>query len=131
MNCPCCDRPMIVVELDQVEIDHCIHCKGSWLDAGELELLLSDAANREELVSRAVDGAAVNEAPRRCPMCNKKMNKVTYLLAEDHNIILDSCVNNHGLWFDHGELAEILKHGEFPHGNEIYKLLNDIFGENR
>ncbi len=40
MNCPVCKEPMIVLELDEVEIDHCISCGGIWLDAGELELLI-------------------------------------------------------------------------------------------
>lgn len=128
MDCPCCDRPMIVVEMDQIELDHCIHCKGSWLDAGELELLLEEASNSDELVSRVTDGVSVTEDPRRCPICDKQMNKITYDL-EDGKIVLDACKKNHGLWFDQGELAEILRYGDFPRERDIYKLLKEIFGE--
>ncbi len=131
MNCPCCDKPMIVVELDQIEIDHCIKCRGSWLDAGELELLLDDASNRDELLSKAIKGADIAEDPRRCPICNKKMQKITYSLENRKDIVLDKCAANDGLWFDRGELTDILQHGDFPAGHEIYTLLNDIFGENR
>ena len=131
MNCPCCNKPMIVVEIDQIEIDHCVHCKGAWLDGGELELLLDDAANSKELVARVVDSASVNETSRRCPICNKKMKKITFLDEAGKSIILDSCVKNDGLWFDQGELSEVLKNGDFPPQHEIYEILNEIFGENR
>jgi len=122
---------MIVVEIDQVEIDHCVHCKGAWLDGGELELLLGDAANSEELVARVVDGASVTETSRRCPICDKKMKKITFLGEEGKGIVLDSCGKNDGLWFDEGELSEVLKNGDFPPQHEIFKILNEIFGDNR
>jgi Zn-finger nucleic acid-binding protein len=121
---------MIVVELDQIEIDHCIHCAGSWLDAGELELLLGGAGNRDDLLSRIAGEAPVKEAPRRCPICDKKMQKVACRL-DDGDIVLDRCARNDGLWFDRGELAGVLRYGDFPHGHDIYKLLNEIFGEYR
>src|SRR5438093_899662 len=35
--CPQCRQPMLVFELDGVEIDRCLSCRGTWLDAGELE----------------------------------------------------------------------------------------------
>ena len=42
MDCPVCKDAMIVMELNEVEIDHCLSCSGIWLDAGELELLLEE-----------------------------------------------------------------------------------------
>ena len=42
MNCISCKEPLIVIELDQIEIDYCLNCGGTWLDAGELEVLLED-----------------------------------------------------------------------------------------
>ena len=45
MDCPVCkNEPMIVLELNDVEIDYCLSCKGIWLDTGELELLLESSA---------------------------------------------------------------------------------------
>ena len=37
--CPACKEPMVVFELDGVEIDRCLRCAGTWLDAGEIEQL--------------------------------------------------------------------------------------------
>ena len=50
MDCPVCKSAMIVLELDEVEIDYCTDCQGIWLDAGELELLLEDAAESREVL---------------------------------------------------------------------------------
>ena len=43
MDCPVCKNLMITLELDEVEIDHCLDCGGIWLDSGELEQLIGNA----------------------------------------------------------------------------------------
>lgn len=41
MNCPLChNRALVAHHRGGVEIDVCPHCKGVWLDRGELEKLL-------------------------------------------------------------------------------------------
>lgn len=41
MNCPLCiDRALVAHHRGGVEVDVCPHCKGVWLDRGELEKLL-------------------------------------------------------------------------------------------
>jgi len=42
MDCPVCKNAMITLELAEVEVDYCTGCKGVWLDAGELEMLLGN-----------------------------------------------------------------------------------------
>jgi Zn-finger nucleic acid-binding protein len=39
---------MIILELDKVEIDHCLLCGGIWLDEGELELLLEGTSEKDK-----------------------------------------------------------------------------------
>lgn len=39
MKCPKCGADLVERELANVKIDACPECKGTWLDAGELELL--------------------------------------------------------------------------------------------
>lgn len=51
MDCPVCKEPMIVLELNEVEIDYCSSCRGIWLDAGELALLLEDTEKKDRLLS--------------------------------------------------------------------------------
>ncbi len=51
MNCPVCHDPMVVLEWDQAEVDHCLSCKGTWLDRGELELLLESNEEKNQILS--------------------------------------------------------------------------------
>lgn len=122
MNCPVCDKPMIVLEVDQVEVDHCVACRGTWLDAGELELLLDGAGNRDRLLG-GMSPHRTDEKARPCPICERKMDKVR---CDD--VIVDKCGRGDGIWFDQGELREIIVRGEFPGENRVYHLLNDVFG---
>ena len=48
MICSVCENPMVVLELDQIEIDHCLHCGGIWLDKGELEEVIKLSSENKE-----------------------------------------------------------------------------------
>lgn len=125
MDCPVCREPMIVLELDEVEIDHCISCGGIWLDAGELELLLEDSAERDNLLSSFEVDRNSKEKARRCPICLKRMEKV--LCGADKKICIDKCRKNDGIWFDLGELEKIVEMGSFDKNNRVSSLLKDMF----
>ena len=105
MNCVRCNRAMLVYELDQVEVDHCVSCGGIWLDGGELELLMGSAAEKETWLKSFPLASAGREEKIKCPICSKKMQKVLY----GDKIFLDRCPKNDGLWFDQGELEEMLR----------------------
>ena len=115
---------MIILELNQVEIDYCSLCKGIWLDNGELELIFS-SSDRKEIAKSFSLKDNLTEEKRRCPNCKKKMEKVEF---ENTGIIVDKCVNNHGLWFDNGELRSLLKSAEQTN-NKMIEQLKEIFGE--
>ncbi len=124
MKCPSCKSDMIILELNKVEIDYCPNCKGIWLDAGELELLYhnTNSKNVNELFRKSENNP---ELKIKCPVCKKKMDKVEF---ENTGIILDRCSNNHGLWFDNGELKALLKSDE-EMNNKMINLLKEMFGE--
>jgi Zn-finger nucleic acid-binding protein len=128
MNCVACNEPMIVLELDEIEIDYCLECGGVWLDSGELELLIGDASEVNKLMAQAVSEAEVMRSGRKCPICRKRMEAA--LIGADTKVEIDRCVNNDGLWFDRGELREILEmmHGE--KSEKVVALLKDVFGTN-
>ena len=120
---------MIILELDDVEVDFCVSCKGKWLDAEEMDLLLDGADNRERIVSEMERAVEVTEALRTCPICDKKMEKVHCAPdGETKGVILDRCAKGDGLWFDDGELKRVLEFGDFPAEHRIYELLSSIFG---
>lgn len=124
MNCPACKNPMVIIELNQVEIDYCTSCKGIWLDRGELDLIFSSNDKKEISKSFSIKDD-LDEIKRRCPICKKKMDKVEF---ESTGIIIDKCVDDHGIWFDSGELKSILKTAE-EQNSKIIKMLKEIFGE--
>jgi uncharacterized protein len=111
MICPVCSKDALIVEYKGIELDYCPACSGVWFDAGELELLLEAAGLENDtsflagiLKSREADTA---ENKRRCPICRRKMNKV--YIDEDKKIITDICSGGHGIWFDGGEVASLVK----------------------
>lgn len=46
MKCPNCSETLLIAERHQVEIDYCPSCRGVWLDKGELDKLLTFAAEQ-------------------------------------------------------------------------------------
>lgn len=128
MDCPVCKEPMIVLELNEIEIDHCISCRGIWLDAGELELLLEGAEEKDNLLSSFKVHRINKEQVRKCPICLKTMEKV--LCGTDKKILIDKCHSNDGIWFDADEFEEIIKMAYFDKNNRVLNLLKDMFGKN-
>ncbi len=127
MDCPHCKDPMIILELNEVEIDYCHDCSGIWLDAGELELLLENSEEREKMLSSFEVVAKTDEQKYKCPRCRKKMEKVN--VGDKNHILIDRCKYGHGLWFDKGELPKIIEKGSREKENKVINLLKKMFGE--
>jgi Zn-finger nucleic acid-binding protein len=126
MNCPVCKNPMIILELSSIEIDYCPSCEGIWLDGGELELLLEDSVEKEKLLNSFFIDNNSKEKKLRCPICRKKMDKI--LVGDNRNITIDKCKSNDGLWFDKGELEQIVGMGSLDKDNKILSLIKEMFG---
>lgn len=125
MICPVCKEAMVVLELDQIEIDHCLSCGGIWLDAGELELLLETETDRLRLLSLLTEDNKVKEKSYPCPICSKKMKKV--FVGEERKILIDKCKKNHGLWLDKGELESVIELGSQNSDSKIINLIKQMF----
>jgi uncharacterized protein len=117
------------MELDQVEVDHCLACGGIWLDSGELELLLGDPVRASALLA-SFHPEPTAEKTRKCPICLGKMDKV-HLAPENSPIIIDRCNRRHGLWFDKGELHDIIRSRSFDAEHKVERLLCDMFGHSQ
>jgi Zn-finger nucleic acid-binding protein len=119
---------MITLELAEVEIDYCPDCGGIWLDAGELEQLLADADRSRALLESFMIDPENPEKKRKCPICDKKMAKV--VVGNDQPpLLIDKCVRGDGIWFDAGELDEIIEKASLDEDNKIKQLLKDMFGK--
>jgi hypothetical protein len=97
MYCPVCEKPLVVVERDNVELDWCPECGGFWFDADEWKLV---GVKEEKYNPFTYEAVKVNEKGRRCPVCNKMMEKIKI-----GDTVLDRCPNFHGVWFDKDELS--------------------------
>ena len=135
MICPVCKSAMIVVEYHSIELDYCSNCKGVWFDSGELELLLKSQGleksktffdgifNSQETVS--------SEKKRKCPICGRRMKKTA--LGEQPEILIDVCRDQHGLWFDGGEVTRLIGHlaGKHPperdSRTQVIGFLEEVF----
>lgn len=54
MHCPKCGLELQTLSRGKVEIDTCFSCKGIWLDAGELEVLVKEGLGKGGEVIGAV-----------------------------------------------------------------------------
>jgi hypothetical protein len=121
---------MITLELENVEIDYCTDCGGIWLDAGELELLLGEPEKAGNLINSFKVNSQCSEGIRKCPICDKKMQKI--IVGDSTPVLLiDKCRKGDGLWFDSGELNEIFSRTKLDNENKIQMLLTDMFGHDK
>jgi Zn-finger nucleic acid-binding protein len=154
MDCPVCKNAMITMELSEVEIDYCTGCEGIWLDAGELEMLLGDGEKSREFIKSFNKTEGSREEKRKCPICDKKMDKIIVGhekrirpldaapldCARDRQgrqahrgptIMIDRCARGDGLWFDRGELKDVIERAKLDEGEKIKRLLADMFGQRK
>jgi len=135
MICPVCKYDMIVVEYRSIELDYCNSCKGVWFDSGELELLLKsqDLEEPKAFLDGIINSqeAISPEKKRDCPICGHKMKKTA--IGEQPKTLIDICRNGHGLWFDGGEVAQLIRRlaGEHPPQHDsreqVTSFLEEVF----
>jgi Zn-finger nucleic acid-binding protein len=126
---------MIAVEYHNIELDYCNSCKGVWFDSGELELLLKlqDLEEPKAFFAGILNSqeAASPEKKRNCPLCGHKMKKTA--IGEQPTILIDICRDKHGLWFDGGEVTQLIQRlaGKQPpkHDSEgqVISFLEEVF----
>lgn len=106
---------MIVVEYNKIELDICVQCDGIWFDAEELALLLETLHLPGDELGLTPAKKTLEKA-RKCPCCRKRMEKV--MIEPSKAVMIDRCVKGHGLWFDRGELGEIVNVLRTPLSND-------------
>lgn len=136
MICPKCKQDMIVVEHRQIELDYCPRCEGVWFDAGELDLFLQCAqmATPELVISKIVDLPSVHlHKPLKCPICGRGMKEVAIGQPVIH---VDVCHQTDGIWFDGGEVHQLLKQQAdrsatgVGSGQPVFEFLGEVFRGN-
>lgn len=114
---------MIAVERGEIELDHCISCRGLWFDRGEIELLAE--LTGADLSSLGRGERTGSGGKRLCPRCEEKLEEI----AVD-TLRIDRCPDGHGLWFDRGELGAVIDRALAAGGSlsVISTFLGEVFG---
>lgn len=123
--CPNCREPLVVIELAGIELDRCVVCQGTWLDAGEIEQVVALAGVAPGQLSAALHAAGGGRRDRRrCPRCNRRMWVID--LGDQPRVPVDRCPRGHGLWFDRGEVQAVVR--AFSGGEEglVARFFSDV-----
>ncbi len=127
--CSNCGHEMAILVLNDTEIDYCLNCGSIWLDKGELDFIVSkgfsDSDIEKSILKDPSKECLKKEKKRKCPICSKKMTKKLFI-GESSEIVLDIC-EKHGLWFDEGELYEVVKNEKNENNIEVITFLKDLF----
>jgi hypothetical protein len=116
---------MVVVELGGVEVDHCQTCRGTWFDAGELELVAELAGSPPGRLAEVISHAGQGSSRRPCPRCGRKMRLVR--LAGASPVEVDRCPAGHGVWLDAGELGALVRAFAGREDPAVAAFFGDLF----
>lgn len=115
MKCPIDNNELTKETYENaVEIDSCNLCHGAWLDKGELEKIQEVKVNDyESELSRITDhvgnafsmAKSQNKAAVNCPVCDTELERREY--GYSSQILIDSCIQGHGVWLDKSELKAL------------------------
>ena len=124
MICPVCKESLLILEYENIELDYCPSCEGSWMDAGELELLLASSTK----ILDFSDLPKSTRSKRNCPRCRKRMRVAKLPEAE---VEVDVCTRDGGIWLDKGELLEIAQsRASSDNLKNLQKFFSALFIEN-
>ena len=135
MICPVCKSDMIAIEYSKIELDYCTKCHGVWFDAEELNLLF-DRIGLEDHELPLDDllhstETQTSEKKYKCPICNKRMKKTN--IGKQPEIMIDVCRQGDGLWFDGGEVGQLIKQvstkvsGRVGSQQQVLTFLGEVF----
>jgi Zn-finger nucleic acid-binding protein len=125
---------MVDVEYSQIELDYCAKCEGVWFDAGELNLFLQSVRSEspdltlKNIVS--LPETRPSHKHRKCPICRQEMKETAIGEPAVH---IDVCRQGDGLWFDGGEVHQLLRQlAQKPSSKEssqqqIITFLGEVF----
>jgi Zn-finger nucleic acid-binding protein len=109
-KCPRCVEPdLVAVQVGGQRVGECMHCTGLFVEHAVLELITrrtEEAAGLRLRPRVAPPTEPEKTAYLACPKCGVHMTRRGF--ADRAGVIVDYC-NEHGVWFDAGELARVLE----------------------
>jgi Zn-finger nucleic acid-binding protein len=123
--CPVCAEAMVILELHGVEVDRCVRCGGTWLDAGEMERILELAgAPADDRVREISEARKERRTERRCPRCPRRLDEIR---VGNPAVVLDRCPWGHGLWCDRGEMETLVRSVSGGEGGAVARFFGDLY----
>ena len=131
MKCPRCNEKMESTNSGGINTATCLYCNGTWVNAESLGKLLTKETNAPSLdeIQKLSKYDARLSKNRICPECTKQELNVVYSRGAE----IDLCPKYSGVFFDEGELKEVLPTvykpidqvgvGEYVAGQSLYWLL--------
>lgn len=97
-RCPRCTFPLDVVTHNDVELDHCRRCGGTFLDPGE-ETEILGAPTSATVWKNSSAARALGPSPLKCPEDNVPFT--TYVVEfDDQRVEVELCERCAGMWLD-------------------------------
>lgn len=118
MKCPNCDGQLKEERFQDMIINRCDKCSGSWLNYPQLDQLEDKVWSDDELKG-TLEFNLINST-LNCPVCNTLMVRFNYRYSD---LLLDTCPNMHGFWLDKGEeirVEELMKGDEAAYERKIH-----------
>lgn len=123
MDCPKCSAELFSFNVDDIELEQCTSCEGIWFDKNELKRIKdkadSDLNWMDYEIWKHTDKFKLNVKKYDCPKCGDKMEVLDY---DNTSIEIDYCRSCNGIWFDKGEIENLINILE-------EELLNKPFNE--
>ena len=100
-RCPECNDYFNIIYINKVEIDCCKKCESLWFDPKELQMVMKTP---DDIMDKFLHAG---KSKYECPICRTKLRKRSFLFPE--RLVVDICPEGHGVYFEKGELEQILK----------------------
>lgn len=91
--------------IDSVKVDRCSSCAGVWFDARELGQLLTTEADHVATLRKGTPNEVADGKQGACPRDNSTLTRI--YSAIDRTVVIDACVDCHGIWLDGGEFEKL------------------------
>ncbi|MEO7110179.1 MAG: zf-TFIIB domain-containing protein [Polyangiaceae bacterium] len=108
--CPQCKDPLVTITHDEISALACRGCGGAWIETDTMTRVTyaldpSSIAVGDEAGSMARLAFPPHSAAPPCPVCHASMSTLT---LNGTDVEVDVC-NEHGTWFDRGELQTVIR----------------------
>jgi Zn-finger nucleic acid-binding protein len=106
MDCPRCKEKMEQTLTKGIGTHTCLYCNGTWIDSSSFKNILGNEQNTslQTGIKRSFHALKERNESRLCPECSDQ--QLFQLIVQ--GVELDLCPECIGIFFDEGELKELL-----------------------